>query len=116
MYKDATIEEINKVMEDSWQAFHKYRKMPLKAHANFMRTIGLELQSNSASLVQSAMKETNLPEARLKGELARTVFQLNQYGSACEKGEWLEVRIDTALPEKNPPKQDIGRCWSPWDP
>jgi len=116
MYKDATLEEINKAMNDAWQAFHQYRKMPLKSRADFMRAIGEELKNNGNDLVQTAMVETNLPEARLKGELARTVFQLNQYGDATENGEWLEARIDTADPDKRPPKQDIRKMLVPLGP
>ncbi len=48
--------------------------------------------------IQTAMQETNLPEARLRGERARTMFQLTSYADACERGEWLEARIDTANP------------------
>src|SRR5665213_2748185 len=116
MYKDATLEEINKAMNDARQAFHQYRKMPLKARADFMRAIGEELKNNENELVQTAMGETNLPEARLKGELARTIFQLNQYGEAAENGEWLEARIDTADPDKKPPKQDIRKMLVPLGP
>jgi len=116
MFKDATTEEINIVMEDAWASFHQYRKMPLKKRADFMRTIGEELKKNEDELVQSAMKETNLPEARLKGELARTIFQLNQYGDAAESGEWLEARIDTAIKDKKPPKQDIRKMLIPLGP
>ncbi|HZW70101.1 MAG TPA: aldehyde dehydrogenase family protein, partial [Hanamia sp.] len=116
MFKDATTEEINNVMENAWDAFHQYRKMPLKKRADFMRAIGEELKKNEEELVHSAMKETNLPEARLKGELARTIFQLNQYGDAAESGEWLEARIDTAIPDKKPPKQDIRKMLIPLGP
>jgi alpha-ketoglutaric semialdehyde dehydrogenase len=116
MFTDATSEKINKAMEKAWEAFHEYRKMPLKTRANFMRAIGEELKNNEDELVQSAMKETNLPEARLKGELARTIFQLNQYGEAAEGGEWLEARIDNAEPDKKPPKQDIRKMLVPLGP
>jgi NADP-dependent aldehyde dehydrogenase len=116
MYKDATIEVINIAMKDAWDAFHQYRKMSLKKRADFMRAIGEELKKNEEELVQSAMKETNLPEARLKGELARTIFQLNQYGDAAERGEWLEARIDTAIPGKKPPKPDIRKMLVPLGP
>ncbi len=59
-------------------------------------------------MVQVGIKETNLPEARLKGEPARTIFQLNQYGGgAAESCEWLEARIDMAIADKTPPKQDL---------
>lgn len=107
MFTDATSEEINKAMNEAWDAFHQYRKLPLKKRADFMRAIGKELENNEEDLVQTAMKETNLPEARLKGELARAVFQLNQYGAAAESGEWLEARVDTSVLDKKPPKHDI---------
>jgi NADP-dependent aldehyde dehydrogenase len=116
MFTDATSEEINTAMSAAWQAFHQYRKLPLKSRADFMRAIGDELKNHEDDLVRSAMKETNLPEARLKGELARTIFQLNQYGEAAEKGEWLEARIDTAARDKNPPKLDIRKMLVPLGP
>lgn len=116
MFKDATSEEINKAMKEAWGAFHQYRKMPLKKRADFMRAIGEELKNNEDELVQTAMKETNLPEARLKGELARTIFQLNQYGEAAESGEWLEARIDTAIDDRKPPKPDIRKMLIPLGP
>jgi len=110
MFKDATTEEINNVMENAWNAFHQYRKMPLKKRADFMRAIGEELRKNEEELVHSAMNETNLPEVRLKGELARTIFQLNQYGDAAESGEWLEARIDTAIPDKSRQNRTFEKC------
>jgi NADP-dependent aldehyde dehydrogenase len=116
MFKDATPEEINTAMSNAWQAFHQYRKMPLKIRADFMRAIGEELKKLEDEIVSIAMKETNLPEARLKGELARTIFQLNQYGDAAESGEWLEARIDTAINDKTPPKPDIRKMLVPLGP
>ncbi len=62
------------------------------------------------------MRETNLPEARLRGEKARTVFQLTSYAAACEEGAWLEARIDTANPAKTPPKPDIRKMLLPLGP
>lgn len=116
MFTDATTEEINKAMIDAWDAFHQYRKMPLKKRADFMRAIGEELKNIEDELVESAMQETNLPAPRLKGELARTIFQLNQYGDAAESGEWLEARIDTADDDKKPAKQDLRKMLVPLGP
>jgi NADP-dependent aldehyde dehydrogenase len=116
MFTDATSEEINDAMKEAWQAFHQYRKLPIRYRADFMRAIGVELKKSEDELVQSAKKETNLPEARLKGELSRTIFQLNQYGEAAQKGDWLEARIDTAVADKNPPKPDIRKMLIPLGP
>ena len=103
-------------MKDAWKAFHQYRKLPLKARADFMRSIGEELKFSENELVQAAMTDTSLPEARLKGELARTIFQLEQYGTAAEKGDWLEARIDTAVADKTPPRPDIRKMMVPLGP
>jgi len=116
IFKDFSTEEIDGVMREAWDAFHVYRKLPLKARADFMRSIAAELENCGDALLEIANKETNLPEARLRNERARTVFQLNQYAAACESGEWLEARIDTAVPDKNPPKPDIRKMLVPLGP
>jgi 2,5-dioxopentanoate dehydrogenase len=116
MYKDATIEEIDIVMQDAWKAFHVYRKLSLKQRADFMRAIATELEICGDELIQTAMNETNLPEARLKNERTRTIFQLTSYAEACEEGTWVEARIDTASVDKNPPKPDLRKMLMPLGP
>lgn len=116
MFKDTTVAEINKVMEKAWKAFHAYRKLSLKQRADFMRAIAAGLDNAPDELIPTAMQETNLPEARLRNEKTRTVFQLTSYAAACEKGEWLEARIDTANPDRNPPKPDVRKMLVPLGP
>lgn len=116
MYRDATIEEINDAMSQAWNAFHIYRKMSLKQRADFMRAIGKEIENLGDELLKVTQQETALPEARLRGERARTIFQLNSYADACEKGDWLEARIDTAIPGKTPPKPDLRKMLIPIGP
>ena len=116
MYNDSTIEEINEAMEKAWQAFLLYRKFSLKQRAGFMHAIAKELENLGDELLQTAHEETHLPEARLRNEKARTIFQLNNYADACERGEWLEARIDTAIPDRNPPKPDLRKMLIPLGP
>jgi len=116
MFKDNTTSEIDVIMQQAWAAFHEYRKMSLKQRADFMRAVAVELEACGDELIQTAMRETNLPEARMRNERARTIYQLNSYADACEKGEWLEARIDTAVPDKNPPKPDIRKMLVPLGP
>ncbi|HRX94884.1 MAG TPA: aldehyde dehydrogenase family protein, partial [Chitinophagaceae bacterium] len=105
-FKDATVNEIEQVMQQAWKAFHAYRKCSLKQRADFMRAIAKELENLGDELIKVTGEETHLPEARLRGERARTMYQLTSYADACEKGDWLEARIDTAIPDKTPPKPD----------
>ncbi|MBK7376425.1 MAG: aldehyde dehydrogenase (NADP(+)) [Chitinophagaceae bacterium] len=116
MFNEGSPSEIETIMQQAWNAFHVYRKFPLKQRAAFMRAIAVELENCGDALIHTAMRETNLPEARLRGERARTIFQLISYAEACEKGNWLDARIDTAIPDKTPPKPDIRKMLVPLGP
>jgi NADP-dependent aldehyde dehydrogenase len=116
MFQDATIAEIEIAMQQAWDAFHVYRKVSLHQRADFMRNIAKEIESLGDELLIIAGEETHLPEARLRGERARTMFQLTSYAEACERGDWLEARVDTAIPDKAPPKPDIRKMLVPLGP
>jgi NADP-dependent aldehyde dehydrogenase len=116
MIQDSTNQEINAVMEDAWQAFHLFRKKSLKERAAFMRTVGEQIEALGDELINVTASETHLPEARLRNEKNRTIFQLNSYAEACELGNWLEARIDTSIPDRNPPKPDIRKMLIPLGP
>ncbi|HMU09574.1 MAG TPA: aldehyde dehydrogenase (NADP(+)) [Ferruginibacter sp.] len=116
MFNDSTPSEIETIMQQAWNAFHIYRRFSLAQRAAFMKAIALELENCGDDLIHTAMSETNLPEVRLRGERARTIFQLNSYAEACQKGDWLEARIDTAIPDKTPPKPDIRKMLVPLGP
>lgn len=98
---------IDELLAKAEAAFHLYKNYSLKQRADFMRVIASEIDALGDELLETAMSETNLPLARLQGERARTIFQLNSYADATEKGSWLEASIDTALPTRTPPKPDL---------
>ena len=116
MFTDTTVQELEILIGKSKKAFEEYRQLPLSRRANFMRAIGEELEKAGDELIQIAMKETNLPEARLRNERIRTIFQLTSYADACEKGNWLDIRIDTADIHRNPVKPDIRKLLVPLGP
>jgi NADP-dependent aldehyde dehydrogenase len=116
MFRDATTEEVNSALEQSWHAFHAYRKRSLKQRASFMHSIANEIEKIGDELLATANRETNLPDTRLRNERTRTIFQLNNYADACERGDWLEARIDTATPDRNPPKPDLRKMLVPLGP
>ncbi len=107
---------VDTLMQNAWQAFTIYKKISLKQRATFLRCIALAIEDLGDELIITAAQETNLPEARLKGERARTIFQLNSYADACERGNWLEATIDTAVPDKTPPKPDVRKMLVPLGP
>lgn len=107
MQKDISQDGIHEVMEKAWVAFMQFRNLGIRERASFMRMIATKLENSGEELIGTAMRETNLPEARLKNERARTVFQLNSYAEACAQGHFLDARIDTALPDRTPARPDI---------
>ena len=115
-YPDATIEQVNTAVEESFIASQFYSLQPLSVRAGLMRGIAGELQIISNDLIKTAGSETNLTEPRLRSELTRTIFQLTSYADACEKAEWMHISIDTAIPERNPPKPDIRKTMIPLGP
>lgn len=116
MFNDATPEEIDAAMQQAWDAFVIYRKTSLRQRAGFMRAIAAEIEALGDELLKTTAEETHLPEARLRSERSRTIFQLNNYADACERGDWLEARIDTAIPDKTPPKPDVRKMLVPLGP
>lgn len=116
MFNDFTIPEIEIALQDSWKAFHVYRKISLGQRAALLRSIAKEIEALGDELLEVTAAETHLPEARLRSERARTMFQLTSYAEACERGDWLEARIDTAIPDKTPPKPDIRKMLVPLGP
>ena len=83
----------------------------------FLCAIASNLEAKAADLVARARLETALPEARLKGEVARTCGQLRLYGEAAERGDWLDARIETAQPNRQPlPKPDHRSMLRPLGP
>ena len=115
-FKDATLQEIENALQSSFQAYQQYRQYNLKERAEFLQAIAKELDAISNNLIETAHRETHLDEARLRTELKRTIFQLTSYGQACEEGAWLDIRIDTADPDRNPPKPDLRKMLIPLGP
>jgi NADP-dependent aldehyde dehydrogenase len=116
MFKDATIAEVREVMSRSAAAFRLYSKFSLAERSRLMRKIADELEALGDELIAVTMRETHLPEVRLKGERGRTIFQLKSYADACERGDWLEATITTPIPDKVPPRPDIRKMLVPLGP
>ena len=103
-------------MNKSWSAFEEYRNVSLRKRAEFMRSIALEMDALGDKLINTAKSETHLPEARLRNERARTIFQLKSYADAVESGLWMDIRIDTAILDRNPSKPDLRKTMIPLGP
>ncbi|MCE8018585.1 aldehyde dehydrogenase (NADP(+)) [Halomonas sp. MCCC 1A11036] len=116
-YPGATAAEVAQACELARQAFDAYRDTAPTLRAKFLEMIASEIEAIGDDLIERAMAETGLPRARLEGERGRTCGQLRLFASVVRAGEWLDVRIDPALPEREPmPRADLRQRHIPLGP
>lgn len=116
-FLSATLGDVDRAAELAAAASPTLARLSGAGRAKFLRAIAANLEAKVDDLVARAMQETALPEARLKGEVARTVGQLRLYGEAAEKGSWVDARIETAQPDRKPlPKPDHRSLMRPLGP
>ena len=98
-------------------AFSTYGNLNGAAKGKFLRSIAAGIEERGTEIITRAGLETGLPEARLRGELARTTNQLRLFAGVVEEGSWVNARIDRAEPERKPlPRADIRSMLKPLGP
>jgi 2,5-dioxopentanoate dehydrogenase len=114
---EATVEEIDDAVKTAQKAFDGFRSKTNEERAVFLETIAACILDLGEALVKQCMDETALPEARITGERMRTVNQLKLFASVVREGSWVDARIDTAIPNRQPvPKPDIRQMQIPLGP
>ncbi|GGX80388.1 aldehyde dehydrogenase family protein [Massilia dura] len=90
------------------EAFSTYRHTSLSERASFLEQIAQNILVIGDELIDAAMSESGLPRTQLEGERTRTVNQLNLFAAMVRSGDWLGMRHDPALPDRQPlPRPDI---------
>lgn len=113
----ATDDEIDAATLKAAAAFDIYKKISAARKADFLDAIATEIGNIGDVLIQRAMLETGLTEARLTGERARTMNQLKMFSSLLREGSWVEAVIDPALPDRKPlPRSDLRKMLLPIGP
>ncbi len=116
-FTSATTDDVERAAGLAAAAAPVLARLSGAARGKFLRAIAANLEAKVDDLVARAMQETALPEARLKGEVGRTVGQLRLYAEAAERGDWLDARIETANPDRKPlPKPDHRSMLRPLGP
>src|SRR5579872_4040065 len=98
----ASTDDVDAALALAEKAFAVYRHIDKKAKAAFLRGIANEIDAIGDELIERAMAESGLPQARLQGERGRTTGQLNMFANLVEEGSWVEAVIDNALPDRQP--------------
>ncbi len=109
-FHEASLAEVNSALNAAAAAFEIYRAVPAEQRAQLLDTIAAEIEALGDALLTRANLETGLPLPRLTGERARTCGQLRLFASVVREGSWVDARIDSALPDRQPlPRPDLRR-------
>ena len=103
----ANAADVEQACELARAAFDHYRETTPEQRAVFLETIADEILALGTSLIERAHQETGLPIARLEGERGRTMNQLRLFAKMVRDGYYLNATLDSALPERTPPRPDL---------
>lgn len=107
-WRSASSDQVNEAVQLAQEAFATFRETSLQERATFLETIAECIQEQGDDLIARAMQETGLPKARLEGERGRTVNQLRLFARVVRDGDWIDARVDSAQPDRQPnPRSDI---------
>jgi len=89
----------------------------LEGRARLLRAMADEIEKDGDAIVAAADRESALGETRLRGELARSAYQLRLFAQVLEDGGYLELTIDHPDPNAIPaPRPDLRRMLVPVGP
>lgn len=108
-YGEATAGDVADACKLAETAFPAFAALPPATRAAFLEAAADAIASIGDDLIVTAMAESGLPRMRLEGERGRTCGQLRMFAAELRKGEWLDVTIDPALPDRAPPRADLRR-------
>ena len=114
---DTTPEQLTAVLERATAAAPVLAATLPRERAAWINAAADALDAAADELVPLAQQESGLPEARLRGEVARSSGQLRLFADALVDGALLELIIDTADPGVSPvPRPDLRRVLVPLGP
>ncbi|MBB4935250.1 NADP-dependent aldehyde dehydrogenase [Lipingzhangella halophila] len=115
--QDTSETELDRTMDAAAGAAAEFGALRPRERATMLRAAADALDAAADELVPVAQRESRLPEPRLRGELARTTFQLRLFAGTLEDGGYLEATIDTADPDwPMGARPDVRRILQPLGP
>ncbi|WP_428027266.1 aldehyde dehydrogenase (NADP(+)) [Altererythrobacter sp.] len=110
-FSEANTEHVAQACALAAEASEPFASLQPSARADFLESVAAAIESIGDLLIETAMSESGLPQARLMGERGRTCGQLRLFASEVRAGYWLDVTIDEALPDREPlPRPDVRRA------
>jgi NADP-dependent aldehyde dehydrogenase len=109
--READLRDVDDACTLAAAAFGPFSELSLTARAAFLDSVAAEIAALGDALIDRAVAETGLPRARLEGERARTLGQLQFHARCVREGGFLDVTIDYAMPQRVPvARPDLRRC------
>lgn len=107
-FSTASIPELELAVKHADEAFFAFREIDLQRRARLLDAIAENILKLGDELVTRCMAETGLPQGRIEGERGRTVGQLRMFADVVRQKSFLNVRIETAQPDRKPaPRPDL---------
>ncbi|MCO6011685.1 aldehyde dehydrogenase (NADP(+)) [Actinoallomurus purpureus] len=116
-YRFGVEADVDRAAALAWEAFGTYRETDRETRAAFLESAADRIDGLGTTLTDRVTAETGIPEARVRGELARTTNQLRLFARVVREGGWLGARIDPAIPDRTPlPRPDLRQRQIPLGP
>lgn len=115
-YSEAGAQDIEDACALAQDAAETFGGLAPDVRARFIEAVAEHILAIGEPLIATAASETGLPRARLEGELGRTAAQLRLFADEVRRGEWLDATLDSALPDRVPPRPALGRINLPLGP
>ncbi len=107
-FSQAGVEHVARACSLAGLAAPAFAAAPLSDRAALLDAIADNIMALGDELLERAHLETGLPLVRLTGERRRTVGQLRLFAAEIRDGGWLGLRIDPAMPDRQPlPRSDL---------
>jgi acyl-CoA reductase-like NAD-dependent aldehyde dehydrogenase len=111
---DSDPTDVDRAVSVAHVAFESAYPAAPSTRADWLMAVSDALETSSDELVSIALSETHLLEGRLRGELARTVFQVRLLATELRSGTNLHATIDHANPAwPMGPRPDLRRVNEP---
>lgn len=107
------MQDLNSAMAKAVTARESIRKWDRSQIISLLEIIAEKLDGAASELIPLAMKETNLTEVRLTGEVGRMSGQWRHMAAVLKKGDYLGTVIDSADSTLQPPRPELRKTTVP---
>lgn len=107
VFHSSSSADVARACELAEAAFDTFRATSPEQRASFLEAIATQIEALGDALIERAHAESALPIARLQGERGRTTGQLRLFATVLRAGRWQAATLDSALPERTPPRPDL---------